>query len=366
MVKAAVMERPDDPVQVREFPEPVLEPGGVVLRTLFSEVCGTDVHLWHGRLAEVPYPIIPGHINVGEVESTGGEVRDADGAVLQRGDVVTFLDVHGTCHSCWYCEVAKASTRCPKRRVYGITYSAREGLLGGWSEKIYLKPGVRIVKVPAHVPPEAVIGGGCGLPTAFHAVERGGVGLAASVVVQGSGPVGLNAALLSVLAGACQVILVGAPALRLEFARSLGVDEVINIEEVSPAERGERVRALTGGRGADIVIEATGVPAALKEGLAMTRDCGTYVVVGQYTDHGEVSLNPHWDINKKHVDIRGTWGIDFSHFYRALKVLVKQNSRIGWERFITRRYSLGEANQALADVEAQRVIKAVIDPRAPF
>lgn len=162
------------------------------------------------------------------------------------------------------------------------------------------------------------------------------------------------------------MILVGAPRLRLDFARSLGVDEVIDIEEVPAAERVARVKALTGGRGADIVIEATGVPAALKEGLAMTRDCGTYVVVGQYTDHGEVTLNPHWDINKKHVDIRGTWGIDFSHFYRALKVLAKHNDRIGWQRFITRRYTLGEANLALADVEAQRVIKAVIDPRAPF
>ncbi|NLY50856.1 MAG: zinc-binding dehydrogenase, partial [Firmicutes bacterium] len=300
------------------------------------------------------------------VECTGGPVHDADGEILQPGDVVTFLDVHGTCHDCWYCDVAKASTRCPNRRVYGITYSAKEGLLGGWSEKIYLKPGVKIVKVPSTVPPEAIIGGGCGLPTAFHAVERGGVRLAASVVVQGSGPVGLNAALLSILAGACQVIMVGAPKLRLEFARTLGVDEVINIEEVSVRERVEQVRALTGGRGADIVIEATGVPAAVKEGLAMTRDCGTYVVVGQYTDHGEVTLNPHWEINKKHVDIRGTWGIDFSHFYRALKVLAKHNARIGWERFITNSYSLAEANQALRDVEEQKVITAVIDPRAAF
>lgn len=366
MVKAAVMSGPDHPVRLEEFPEPVLEPGGVVLRTLFSEVCGTDVHLLHGRLAEVPYPIIPGHINVGEVEITGGEVRDAEGEVLKSGDVVTFLDVHGTCHNCWYCTVAKASTRCPNRRVYGITYSAREGLLGGWSEKIYLKPGVKIVKVPPYLPPEAVIGGGCGLPTAFHAVERGGVSLGASVVVQGSGPVGLNAALLSILAGAYRVILVGAPKLRLDFARSLGVDAVINIDEVSPDERVKEVRRLTGGRGADIVIEATGVPAAIKEGLAMTRDCGTYVVVGQYTDHGEVSINPHWEINKKHVDIRGTWGIDFSHFYRALKVLEKHNPRIGWERFISRRYSLAEANQALEDVENQKVIKAIIDPRAAF
>ena len=68
--------------------------------------------------------------------------------------VVTFLDVHGTCNNCWYCLVAKASTRCPSRKVYGITYGAEDGLLGGWSERIYLRPGVRIVPLRIPLPSE--------------------------------------------------------------------------------------------------------------------------------------------------------------------------------------------------------------------
>ena len=122
------------------------------------------------------------------------------------------------------------------------------------------------------------------------------------------------------------------------------------------------MRELTGGRGADITIEATGNPAAVREGMQMTRDNGRFVVVGQYTDAGMVEVNPHWDINRKHLEIRGCWGSDFSHFYRGVKVLAKHGERFGYERFISRRYGLEEANQALADVEELKVVKAVIEP----
>ncbi len=237
MVKAAVMTEPNLPLEIREFPEPELEPGAILLETLFSEVCGTDVHLHKGQLAGVPYPIIPGHINVGRIKRIAGESYDVDGNRLESGDVVTFMDVHETCNNCWFCLVAKATTRCPNRKVYGITYSADEGLLGGWSEEIYLKPGVKVVKLPVNIPPERFIGGGCGLPTALHAVQQAGIQLGDSVVVQGSGPVGLSAAILAQLSGACQLIVVGAPQLRLDMALEMGVDAVINIEEHGPEER---------------------------------------------------------------------------------------------------------------------------------
>ncbi|MGA7730744.1 MAG: alcohol dehydrogenase catalytic domain-containing protein, partial [Chloroflexia bacterium] len=124
MIQAVVMSAPHAPLELRPFAEPQLEPGAVLLRTLGSEVCGTDVHLWHGRLAGVPYPIIPGHVSVGEIAAIGGTATDVDGRPLSVGDVVTFLDVYGSCGRCWYCTVAHATTRCPHRRVYGITLSA--------------------------------------------------------------------------------------------------------------------------------------------------------------------------------------------------------------------------------------------------
>jgi L-iditol 2-dehydrogenase len=362
MPRAAVMTAPHQPIEVQNLPLPKVEPGGLLLETIFSEVCGTDVHLHQGHLAGVPYPIIPGHVSVGKVVETGGPVTDINGQPIPVGSVVTFLDVHETCHNCWYCLVAKASTRCPHRKVYGITYSANDGLLGGWSETIYLKPKVKTILLPPAVTPERLIAGGCGLPTALHAIERASITLGDTVVVQGSGPVGLNLAILALLSGAGGVIVVGDPPNRLETAKGFGADEVISVAATTPAQRLDRVRALTGGRGADITIEATGVPAAVKEGLAMTRDGGRYVIVGQYTDVGDVSINPHTEINKKHIEIRGCWGSDFSHFYRMVNVLARHGDKVGWESMISRAYGLGDMNDALADVALGRVVKAVVQP----
>ena len=363
MVRAAVMPAANTPVEVRDFAVPALQDGAVLLRTIFSEVCGTDVHLHHGRLSGVPYPLIPGHVSVGEIVDIEGQATDVDSIPLHRGQIVTFLDVHETCGHCWFCTVAKASTRCPHRRVYGITYSAQEGLLGGWSEMIYLKPGVKVLPLPESVRPERFIGAGCGLTTALHAIERAEIMLGDTVVIQGSGPVGLSAAILAELCGATQVIVIGGPAQRLAEAQRIGADATLDIDQLSSEERLRQVLELTQGRGADVTIEATGNPKAVNEGFAMTRDAGRYVIVGQYTDVGDIRINPHIDINRKHLEVRGSWGSDFSHFWRGLRVLAKHGDRFQWERFISRRYALGEANQALDDVENYRTVKALIDPR---
>jgi L-iditol 2-dehydrogenase len=362
MVKAAVMPGPNMPVEVRDYPVPALEDGAVLLRTMFSEVCGTDVHVHHGHLAGVPYPLIPGHVNVGEIIDLKGRPIDLDGNPLRKGQIVTFLDVHETCGHCWFCTVAKASTRCPNRRVYGITYSADEGLLGGWSEMIYLKPGVKVLPLPESVPPERFIGAGCGLPTAMHAVERAEIMLGDTVVVQGCGPVGLSVAILAQLSGATELVVVGGGTQRLEEARRIGADVTIDIDQVPLEARSEKIRTLTNGRGADVTIEASGNPKAVQEGFGLTRDAGRYVIVGQYTDLGDIPLNPHVDINRKHLEVRGSWGSDFSHFWRGLRVVAKHGDRFQWERFATHSYSLAEANQALDDVENYRAVKALIDP----
>lgn len=357
-VRAAVIPAPGETVEVRRFAFPDLEPGAVLLRTLASEVCGTDVHLWHGRLAGVPYPLIPGHISVGAVEATGGPVLDIEGRAIAVGDVVSFLDVVGTCYNCWYCLVAKETTRCPHRRVYGITLGADDGLLGGWSERIYLKPGVKIVRLRPDVSPELWIAGGCGLPTALHAVDRAGIKLGDRVVVQGAGPVGLSACALAVASGAHWVGVVDAVPHRLEAARRMGADALVPLD----SDTVDAVRRATGGRGADVVIEASGSPAAVPQGCQLARDGGRYVVVGQYTDNGTAEINPHGDINRKHLDVRGCWGVDLGHVWRAMEALSRWGDRFPWTALISRRYGLDEAGDALAAVESRTVVKALIVP----
>lgn len=363
-VEAVVMTGPGRPLEARRYAQPRPLPGGAVLETLASEVCGTDVHLHQGRLAGVPWPILPGHVSCGRVLETNGPLRDVEGQEIAPGRLVTFYDVFGICGTCWQCLVAKSGTRCPHRRVYGITTSADEGLLGGWAERIELRPGVRVLPLPEGLEVLDFMGGGCGLPTGFHAVERAGVRLGDTVVIQGSGPVGLNAAIFAQLAGAARVLVVGAPEPRLQAARRLGAEETLDVTIVSdPMARVAWVRERSYGRGADVVIEASGNPAAVVEGLEMVRDAGRYVVVGQYTDAGDVSLNPHRHLNRSHVTLLGCWGYEFTHLHRALLLQARHRDRFRWRELVTREYALSEAADALADMERLAVVKAVIRPR---
>jgi len=366
MPLAAVIPRPHSPVELRQVPTPELEPDSAILRVELSEVCGTDVYLHQGLLAGVPYPLIPGHVSVGRLEKIRGTISDVHGHRFREGDRVTFLDVHRTCNACWYCLVAKATTRCPNRKVYGITYGLADGPAGGWAEQIYLKPGTRCIRLDAE--PETFIAGGCALPTALHAAERGNIALGDVVLVLGSGPVGLNIIIVALLSGAQRVFCIGAPQLRLDAAAEAGACEALNFVEQTERSRLDWVLERTDGRGADVTIEATGDPAAVVEAMRFTRDAGRVVIVGQYTDHGSVpaekAFNPHLDLNRKHLDVRGCWGSDFSHFYRAVQLVSDSERSAPWIRLRPKlsHYSLAKANEAIRDVAQGSIIKALIGP----
>ncbi len=361
-VLAAVMPAPRAPIELREFPRPDLPRGGALLRTIYSEVCGTDVHLWHGRLAGVPYPIIPGHVAVGVLDEARGPLTGADGQPVREGDRVAFFDVHRTCGRCHACTVARTPTRCPARRVYGITDSADEGLFGGWSQAVYLEPGVALVRLPEPVPPEAYIGGGCGLITAVHIIERAGIRPGDAVVVQGVGAVGLSAIALARVAGAGWVGAIGDPADRLALAGEMGADAVYPLAATSREERLERIRHATAGRGADAAIEAAGSARAVEEGLDLVRDGGVYVIAGHYTNAGPSTINVHEQINRRHLEIRGCWGSELRHFLLALQLLERQASHRPWARLGARVFGLAELNTALAEAAALHFSKALVAP----
>jgi threonine dehydrogenase-like Zn-dependent dehydrogenase len=362
-IVAAVMPAPLQPIELREFAEPEIEPGAVLLRTIYSEVCGTDVHLWHGRLSGVPYPIIPGHVSVGHVDKLPGPVLTADGRRLREGDRVVFYDVHRTCGRCYACAVSGTPTKCAQRKVYGITDGAADGLFGGWSEAIYLEPGVVAAVLPAAVTAEDYIGGGCGLITAVHAIDRAALRLADRVLVQGTGAVGLCIVALARLSGASTIVAIGAPADRLALAARMGATLVLDLETTTDEERRARVAEVTGGRGVDVGIEAAGSARAVEEGLSLVRDGGRYVVAGHYTNAGASQINVHEQINRKHLEIRGCWGSEAGHFLRALTILETHARDIPFRDIGARIYGLDDLNRALADAEAMRLPKALVDPR---
>ena len=358
------MPAPRVPVEIREFPRPDLPPGGALLRTARSEVCGTDVHLWHGRLSSVPYPIIPGHVSAGVLESIRGPLVGLDGARLAEGDRAVFFDVHRTCGRCRACAVHHTPTRCVERRVYGITDSATEGLFGGWSQHIYLEPGVGIAKLPDAVGFDDYIGGGCGLLTAVHIVERASLQPGESVLVQGVGAVGLSTIAIARLAGAGPIFAIGDPAGRLALAEQMGADTVFALGATTAEERREVVLAATYGEGVDVVVEAAGSARAIEEGVTLVRDGGRYVVAGHYTDVGPSSINAHQHINRKHLEIRGCWGSQATHFLSALQLLEQHAAAVPWRAIGGRTYGLSQLNEALADAEAMTITKALVDPWA--
>lgn len=351
---AAVFPAPHQPIEFREFPEPELEPGSALLHTLYSEVCGTDVHLHHGRLSGVPYPIIPGHVSIGVVAKKRGDLKTVSGDPIKEGDVVTFLDVHETCNACYHCLIANEPTRCPSRKVYGITYSANDGLLGGWSQAIYMKPGVKMIHIPKELSAETFIGGGCGLVTALHAVDLSRIRLGESVAVLGAGPVGQSAVALASLSGAGEVAAVDRVQARREFAKQMGATTTIDM-----------AKSLTSAHGFDVVIEASGNPDAVSEALDIVRDGGRVIVCGHYTDNGSVNIHPHWQINRKHVELRGCWGSRYEHFHRAVDIAARFGSTKPWSMMAGNTYELKDVAAALAAVADRSAVKAVVRIHSP-
>jgi len=356
---AAVFPAPNVPIELREFPEPQLEQGAALLHTMYSEVCGTDVHLHHGKLAGVPYPIIPGHVSVGTVAKTHGSLTTVHGDPIKEGDVVTFLDVHETCHNCYYCLVADQPTRCPSRKVYGITYSANDGLLGGWSQAIYMKPGVKMIHIPKELEPETFIGGGCGLVTALHAVDMAHIRLGESLCVLGCGPVGQSVVALASLSGAGEIVAVDGVQDRLDYATRMGATQTVSLK-TPRKERLSEVGALTRGRGGDVVIEASGHPDAVSEALDLVRDGGRVIVCGHYTDNGAVEIHPHWQINRKHVELRGCWGSRYEHFHRAVEIANRFGGDKPWRSMVSRSYDLEHVADALQAIADRTAVKALV------
>lgn len=361
-----VLEAFDRPVAVTEVePHPAGEPsaGAVVAAIDYGGVCGTDVHLQAGRLP-IPVPLVLGHEGVGRVEALGeGVERDALGAPLAAGDRIAWASSIA-CGACFYCRDAGEPTLCERRRIYGITRPLHEAphLTGSWADRIYLEPGTTVVRLEDRQPSRAVIALGCAGPTVVHGLLHVlPVRPGESVVVQGAGPVGLAAAMYSHLAGAEPVVLIGAPEGRLALAARLGVaHERLDIEALDPPERLARVGSLTAGRGADLVVECAGVPAAVSEALDLARPGGRVLVLGQYTDHGPTPLNPHL-ITRKQLTLRGSWAFSAAHYVEYLRTLPQLLARFPLEGLVST-FPLERAQQALDAARTGSVGKAVLVP----
>lgn len=361
--KAAVMPEFNQPLEIRQYPLPEeIEPGAALVKVEMAGICGTDVHLWKGQLP-IPRPVILGHETVGTIVKLGqGLETDWTGTPLQTGDRVGWY-AGRLCGHCYYCINKRQPTRCLKRKAYGITYNCdlSPHFLGGYAEYHYLHPGSAIFKLD-DLSTETVIGAGCALNTAIHGVERMGISWGDIVVIQGSGPVGLSALAVAKTAGASVTIMIGGPAHRLELAKTFGADQAINIETIADAaERVQQVKHLSGGYGADAVIECVGMPAVVSEGLEMCRDGGKYLVLGHYGDAGATAINPHIITNKQ-LTVYGAWASEPRHMAAGMEFLRTQAERFPFDQLVSRRFALDGAFEALQTTARWTARKSVIAP----
>ena len=133
-------------------------------------------------------------------------------------------------------------------------------------------------------------------------------------------------------------------------------------ETADPAAARAWVRDRTGGRGADVVIEASGNPQAVVEGFEMLRDAGRYVVVGQYTDAGDVTLNPHRHINRRHATVLGCWGYEYTHLHRSVLMMARHRERFSWCAARDARVPARRGRAGAGGHGGARGVKALIRP----
>ncbi|MFG1796302.1 zinc-binding dehydrogenase [Nocardia sp. NPDC049149] len=359
--RAAVLESIGAPPVLREFDIPRPGPGQLIVACSYGGICGTDLHLQQGHLP-IPVPIVLGHEGLGVIRELGpGVVADALGAPLQPGDRVMWASSIA-CGVCVSCRQYREPTLCEARQTYGVNRSiADEPLSGAWADHILLQPGTTVVRLADSVTDLAAMSLACAGPTLIHALyERRPVRLGETVIVQGSGPVGLAAAAFAQLAGAAQVIVVGGPAHRLDIAKSCGIGDA-HLDIIGAADQSavlDQVGQLTGGRGADLVIECTGVPAAVQQGITLARRGGALLIIGQYTDAGPTSINPH-HIVRQQLDVLGSWAFTGAHLVEYVRLLPTLTNRFDLASLVSV-FPLAQCVDAMAAVAAGSVMKAVL------
>lgn len=341
-----------------------LEPGALLVQTTAATVCATDVHLWEGAVgskdAGADRPLILGHEMTGRIVRMGADAEyDSVGAELTLGDRIIWT--HGFCGHCLQCTVEGEPTLCTNRRGYMATAASKYPYLtGGFAEYCYVFPTSGRVKVPETISDPVAAAASCALRTVVHAFDRTGrIEERQIVVVQGAGPLGLFAVALAVSANPAQVIVVGGPEPRLALAREWGATATIDVSSrPDPQDRLDQVLTLTDGRGADVVLEMSGVPAAFTEGMAMLRPGGRYTVVGQVHTQS-VPFNPT-TLVMKHARLTGCLSASVAHYYRGLRFLDRNRDRFDWDRMITSHQPLAEVNSAIGRMRDWTEIKPAL------
>ena len=375
-VRAAVMKAPGR-LEVEEFPRPEVERGAVLMQVIYSGICGTDKHTYRGETIQyagtpherrLEYPLICGHENVGLVVETGGTVLATDGTPLRPGDrIVPGANV--ACGACWFCREGFPYYACERLEDYGNSLNAARPphLFGGWAELMYLLPGTPLFRVPDELPSEVavlteVMAVTHGIDTAAklpspHTFRPGG-----SVAVIGVGPLGFCHLVKALFAGCGELIAIDLLPSRLRLAEQFGATLTLDASRTEPTARIDGVRRLTGGRGADLVVDCSGVAETFVDALALVRWGGTVIEAGAFVDLGPVDVNPNRDICTRNICVLGVGGETADGYVPAMETMAANLERFPLERIVTHRLPLERAQEAIGISRSDGAMKVVISP----
>lgn len=350
---AAVSELPGEPFQIEELPVPDVEPGSILIRNTGAAVCGSDLHGWRGEFGRPSQPRkrIPGHEFTGRVHSLGeGVATDSLRRPIAAGDRVVF-PFFFPCMRCYHCLRDQLHV-CQYRGRANIRMSWEDYPYcdGGFAQYFKLPPGHFVFKVPDELPDTALATVNCSMAQVMMAHHLANMRDGDTVVVQGAGGLGIYAVAIAADKGASQVIVVDGQKARLDLATRCGATATVDLKECDSSEaRIDRVKELTGGIGADVVIEVVGIAQTTPEGIEMTRSGGTFI------DIGNIGAGSYTLVASKLITHQIRW-IGLQHYNpwildACLKFLVRTKDRYPLLDLVSHTFPLDKINEAFETAE---------------
>ena len=339
-VRAAVQTGPRK-IELREFPRPKIGPDDGLLRVEANGICGSDVEAYKGHLRMRGFPVIPGHEPLGIVEEIGEQAAARWG--VQPGDRVA-LEVIVPCRFCQHCLTGRYQA-CPNRAAgHGVSpIDLAPALWGGFAEYLYLSPGTVVHKIDASLPAEIAAMYnplGAGVRWTCH---LGGVQLGDTVLVLGAGQRGLACVIAARAAGAGTIIVTGLETdqHKLALAREFGADHTIVVDSENTVER---VREITDGAMADLVLELTPIAAEpVTDALLAARHGGRVVLAG-LKGNREIPIRTDLVINRA-LTLVGAFGVDARGYAEAIDLI--ESGRFPLEKMHTHTFGLDDTALAI-------------------
>ncbi len=357
--KAAVFTGIDLPFEIREY-ELTAPPAGMArLKLCASGICGTDLHILRGKLPLKP-PLIIGHEFVGTVDAISEE--DSHSYGISVGDnAIAYIAV-----PCGQCELCRSGdeANCPNMNVTnGGNPEDPPHFWGGYGEYNFT-PVSNLVKIPLSLDPRTVCVFACAGPTVIHAFSLAAranfsVRNVKTAVVQGFGPVGAFTVFYLSALGVKNIAVVTAHTnqKRAALAASLGASRVFSLEE-APGKPSDYVISQIG-RPADIVVEASGSPAAIPVGLELLRNRGLYLVPGQYSNSGGVTIDPQL-ITFKALSILGSSQYTIPDVKVYLNLMEHSQAYHSLMASLASEFPVTEINRAMANAAGGKSVKTIL------